>query len=52
MHLRHDDLEQTKLTRLPTPSGTMWQVTEPASAAAKRLKLLGIESPLPDLAQL
>jgi len=40
-----DDLRQIKLVQLSTPNGTVWQTTEPASAAQNRLKQLGIPSP-------
>ncbi len=40
-----DDLRQVKLVQLSTPEGTVFQVTEPAPAAAKRLKQLGIPRP-------
>ncbi|MFQ5515864.1 MAG: IS1634 family transposase [Myxococcota bacterium] len=40
-----DDLEQIKLAQLLSPNGTVWQVTEPAPAALKRLKSLQIKSP-------
>jgi len=44
-----DDLKQVKLAQLSSPNGTVWQVTEPAPPAAKRLKSLQIESPPPVL---
>jgi len=40
-----DDLRQIKLVQLSTPTGELWQVTEPLPAAAKRLRSLGIEKP-------
>jgi len=42
-----DDLRQIKLAQLLSPNGTVWQVTEPASAAANRLKSLKINRPPP-----
>jgi transposase len=45
----HDDLKQIKLAQLLSPNGTVWQVTEPAPAAANRLKLLQINKPPPIL---
>ena len=42
-----DDLKQMKLAQLSSPNGTVWQVTEPAPAAAKRLKSLQISHPPP-----
>jgi transposase len=44
-----DDLKQIKLAQLLSPHGTLWQVTEPSPAAAKRLKALGIKNPPPVL---
>jgi transposase len=44
-----DDLKQIKLAQLLSPNGTVWQVTEPGSAASKRLKLLKISKPPPIL---
>lgn len=44
-----DDLKQVKLAQLSSPNGTVWQVTEPAAPAAKRLKSLEIKSPPPVL---
>lgn len=44
-----DDLRQIKLVQLLTPNGEVWQVTEPAPAALKRLKQLGISPPPPVL---
>jgi len=44
-----DDLEQVKLAQLSSPNGTVWQVTEPGPAAAKRLKELEISPPSPIL---
>jgi transposase len=40
-----DDLRQIKLAQLSGPNGTVWQVTDPAEAARKRLKQLGIKNP-------
>jgi hypothetical protein len=45
-----DDIEHIKLAQLLSPNGTIWQVTEPTPAAAKRLKALGIKNPPPVLA--
>lgn len=42
-----DDLRQIKLAQLSSPNGTVWQVTEPAPAAVKRLKSLKIPEPAP-----
>jgi Transposase DDE domain len=39
------DLEQMKLARLSSPHGEIWQVTEPSSDAANRLKCLEIKNP-------
>jgi transposase len=39
------DLEQIKLAQLSSPHGEIWQVTEPSSDAAKRLKCLEIKNP-------
>lgn len=44
-----DDLRQVKLAQLSSPNGTVWQVTEPAAPAAKRLKSLQIANPPPVL---
>jgi transposase len=44
-----DDLKHIKLAQLLSPNGTLWQVTEPTPAAAKRLKSLGIKNPPPVL---
>ncbi len=44
-----DDLKHIKLAQLLSPNGTVWQVTEPTPAAAKRLKALGIKNPPPIL---
>ena len=44
-----DDLKQIKLAQLSSPNGTVWQVTEPAPAALKRLKSLNIPKPPPVL---
>jgi hypothetical protein len=40
-----DDLRPIKLAQLSSPNGTVWQVTEAAPAAAKRLKSLQINKP-------
>ena len=42
-----DDLRQIKLAQLLSPNGAVWQVTEPAENAAKRLKFLQINKPPP-----
>jgi transposase len=39
------DLEQIKLAQLSSPHGELWQVTEPSSDAANRLKCLEIKNP-------
>jgi hypothetical protein len=39
------DLEQMKLAQLSSPHGEIWQVTEPSSDAANRLKCLEIKNP-------
>ncbi len=44
-----DDLKQIKLAQLSSPNGTVWQVTEPAPNALKRLKSLKIPKPPPVL---
>lgn len=44
-----DDLKRIKLAQLSSPHGTVWQVTEPTPAAAKRLKALAIKNPPPVL---
>ena len=44
-----DDLKQIKLAQLLSPNGTVWQVTEPAAGALKRLKSLKIPPPPPVL---
>jgi transposase len=44
-----DDLKQIKLAQLLSPNGTVWQVTEPDSTAANRLKSLQIKKPPPIL---
>jgi transposase len=44
-----DDLKQIKLAQLLSPNGTVWQVTEPPAAAAKRLKALQLKPPPPIL---
>jgi hypothetical protein len=40
-----DDLRQVKLAQLFTPSGEVWQVSEPRPEAANRLKKLKIPPP-------
>ena len=40
-----DDLKQVKLAQLSGPHGTVFQVTEPASPALKRLKAMQIDKP-------
>ena len=44
-----DDLRRIKLAQLSSPNGTVWQVTEPAPDALKRLKSLQIHKPPPIL---
>lgn len=44
-----DDLKHIKLAQLLSPNGTVWQVTEPGSKAANRLKSLQINKPPPVL---
>jgi hypothetical protein len=44
-----DDLKHIKLAQLLGPNGTVWQVTEPIPAAAKRLKALNNKNPPPVL---
>ncbi len=44
-----DDLRRIKLAQLSSPNGTVWQVTEPAPDALKRLKYLQINKPPPIL---
>jgi len=44
-----DDLKHIQLAQLLSPNGMVWQVTEPTSAAAKRLKSLNIKPPAPIL---
>ena len=44
-----DDLRRIKLAQLLSPNGTIWQVTEPAADALKRLKSLQIPKPPPIL---
>lgn len=48
-HRIRDDLKALKLAQLLSPNGTVWQVTEPTPAAAKRLKALDIKNPPPIL---
>jgi hypothetical protein len=47
-HIR-DDLKQIKLAQLLSPNSTVWQVTEPTSDTAKRLKDLQVKQPPPIL---
>ena len=44
-----DDLRRIKLAQLLSPNGTVWQITEPAPGALKRLKSLKIQKPPPIL---
>lgn len=44
-----DDLKVIKLAQWSSPNGSVWQVTEPAPAAAKRLRSLQIKKPPPIL---
>jgi Transposase DDE domain len=44
-----DDLKQIKLAQLLSPNGTVWQVMEPPTPAAKRLKALQLRPPSPIL---
>ena len=44
-----NDLKQIKLAQLSSPNGTVWQVTDPAPPALKRLKSLQIQPPPPVL---
>jgi len=44
-----DDLRRIKLAQLLSPNGTVWQITEPAPDALKRLKSLQIHKPPPIL---
>jgi len=44
-----DDLKRIKLAQLLSPNGTVWQVTEPAPDALRRLKSLKIQKPPPIL---
>jgi hypothetical protein len=44
-----DDLRQIKVAQFLTPQGEFWQVTEPGSAAANRLKQLKLPPPPPVL---
>jgi hypothetical protein len=44
-----DDLKRIQLALLSSPNGRVWQVTEPSSDAAKRLKSLKIKPPKPIL---
>ena len=45
----HDDLKTIKLAQWLSPNGSVWQVTEPTPAAAKRLRSLQIQKPPPIL---
>ncbi|MCB2022422.1 MAG: IS1634 family transposase [Burkholderiaceae bacterium] len=40
-----DDLKRIQLAQLSSPNGTVWQVTEPTTEAANRLKALKIKPP-------
>jgi len=42
-----DDLKQIQLAQLLSPNGTVWQVTDPRTEAAKRLKKLKLPPPKP-----
>jgi transposase len=44
-----DDLKHIQLALLSSPNGRVWQVTEPSTDAAKRLKALKIKPPKPIL---
>jgi hypothetical protein len=44
-----DDLKRIQLAQLSSPNGTVWQVTEPTSEAANRLKSLKLKPPAPIL---
>ena len=44
-----DDLKHIQLALLSSPNGRVWQVTDPSSAVANRLKALKIKSPNPIL---
>ncbi|MBK7663877.1 MAG: IS1634 family transposase [Sterolibacteriaceae bacterium] len=44
-----DDLKHIQLAQLSSPNGRVWQVTEPSSDAANRLKVLKIKPPKPIL---
>ena len=44
-----DDLKTMKLAQLLSPHGTVWQVTDPSPAVAKRLKSMNIKPPAPIL---
>ena len=44
-----DDLKHIQLAQLSSPNGRVWQVTEPSSDSAKRLKTLKIKPPKPIL---
>ena len=44
-----DTLRQIKLAALSSPSGRVWQVTEPGLSAANHLKTLKIQHPRPIL---
>lgn len=45
-----DDLRQIKLGHLRSPDGDVWQVTDPGSAAAARLRALDLPEPSPIVA--
>jgi hypothetical protein len=42
-----DDLKRIQMPQLLSPNGTVWQVTEPTTDAAKHLKTLNIRPPQP-----
>jgi transposase len=44
-----DDLKHVQLAQLSSPNGRVWQVTDPSTDAANRLKKLKIKSPPPIL---
>ena len=44
-----DDLKCIQLALLSSPNGRVWQVTEPSTGAANRLKILNIKPPKPIL---
>ncbi|MGH8656411.1 MAG: hypothetical protein ACREYE_31370, partial [Gammaproteobacteria bacterium] len=45
-NIRHD-LKRIKLAQLLSPTGTVWQLTEPPTDALKQLKSLKIKNPPP-----